>query len=277
MIAKLIVRGETRDMALQKLRAALEAYEIGGPVTNIEFLKRVSVSPDFVAGHVETGFIDKHREELFRPVCPGEEVFVQAAIGLLLIERDVPVSAVVGREELLGAPYRERSVTLVPVTPVNQPAVQPTCVSLREVTPLKLIASVNDKTFECSFSAESSSASSPAARTFSTFFPHTRLTTTLLFTDDTLTLWQKGQQHRLRLVPPAWVASALGARAGDAASSVVAPMPCKVLRLEVRAGERVEKGQMLAVVESMKMEMVIRAPASGVVGRVVHGAGVSLP
>src|SRR5204862_7804414 len=38
MISKLIVRGETRSVAVRKLAMALEAYEIAGPVTNIEFL-----------------------------------------------------------------------------------------------------------------------------------------------------------------------------------------------------------------------------------------------
>ena len=50
-------------------------------------------------------------------------------------------------------------------------------------------------------------------------------------------------------------------------------MPCKVLRVDVSAGDKVVKDQVLAVVESMKMETVIRSPVEGIVKRVVHGAG----
>ena len=83
MIAKLIVRGESRNEALQKLRAALESYEIAGPVTNIEFLKKMCMSPAFVAGDVETGYISKHHDELFQSQEIAPEVFAQAAIGLM--------------------------------------------------------------------------------------------------------------------------------------------------------------------------------------------------
>ncbi|KAL9041313.1 MAG: hypothetical protein Q9214_004155, partial [Letrouitia sp. 1 TL-2023] len=72
MIAKLIVQGETRESAIQKLHVALEDYEIAGPITNIEFLKRICQNPAFKAGEVETGFIGKWKDSLFKkePVQP---------------------------------------------------------------------------------------------------------------------------------------------------------------------------------------------------------------
>ncbi len=76
----------TREAAIQKLRAALEDYEVSGPVTNIEFIKRMCVSPDFVAGDVETGYIQKHHAELFTPEPTAPEVYAQAALGLALQE-----------------------------------------------------------------------------------------------------------------------------------------------------------------------------------------------
>lgn len=51
-------------------------------------------------------------------------------------------------------------------------------------------------------------------------------------------------------------------------------MPCKVLRVEVQEGDVVAKDQVLVVIESMKMETVIRSPQAGRVKRVVHGQGV---
>jgi len=51
-------------------------------------------------------------------------------------------------------------------------------------------------------------------------------------------------------------------------------MPCKILRVDVKPGDKVKKDQTLLVIESMKMETVIRSPGEGlVVKRVVHGAG----
>jgi 3-methylcrotonyl-CoA carboxylase alpha subunit len=57
MISKLVVWGPQRQEALNQLVNSLEDFEITGPNTNIEFLKRLAVHPQFVAGHVDTGFI----------------------------------------------------------------------------------------------------------------------------------------------------------------------------------------------------------------------------
>jgi 3-methylcrotonyl-CoA carboxylase alpha subunit len=56
-------------------------------------------------------------------------------------------------------------------------------------------------------------------------------------------------------------------------NSVLAPMPCKVLRVEVKEGQEVKKNQALVIIESMKMETVIRSPQDGKVSKVVHKAG----
>lgn len=58
-----------------------------------------------------------------------------------------------------------------------------------------------------------------------------------------------------------------------AAGSVITPMPGKVIKLYVAAGETVTKGQSLLIVEAMKMEHVIRAPLDGVVEDVFFGEG----
>jgi biotin carboxyl carrier protein len=54
---------------------------------------------------------------------------------------------------------------------------------------------------------------------------------------------------------------------------IVAPMPGKIVRLLVKAGERVEAGQGLLVVEAMKMQNEIRSPKSGTVERVLAEEG----
>ena len=65
MIAKLIDSGATRDIAIQKLRSALQQYEIAGVITNVDFLRKVCSNEAFMAGDLETGFIDKHKNQLF--------------------------------------------------------------------------------------------------------------------------------------------------------------------------------------------------------------------
>jgi 3-methylcrotonyl-CoA carboxylase alpha subunit len=61
--------------------------------------------------------------------------------------------------------------------------------------------------------------------------------------------------------------------AGEHEGDLVSPMPGRIRRAFVAPGERVEKGQVLMVLEAMKMEHAIRAPREGVVSRLPHAEG----
>ncbi len=56
--------------------------------------------------------------------------------------------------------------------------------------------------------------------------------------------------------------------AGAARGSLSAPMPASVVRVEVAPGDRVRKGDSLVILEAMKMELPVRAPADGIVAAV---------
>ena len=66
MIAKLVVHGPGRAAALGALSAALETTEIGGSVTNIAFLAALARDPDFAAGDVDTGLIQRKQDLMKR-------------------------------------------------------------------------------------------------------------------------------------------------------------------------------------------------------------------
>lgn len=272
MISKLIVQGPTREAAIQKLRVALEEYEVAGPITNIEFIKRMCVSPDFVAGDVETGYIQKHHSELFDPEPTIPEVYAQAALGLALQEiastrsnvlTGPPVTAV-GFGFNTG--FQQRAFDLIETPASGKGDTTATKVTVRQTAPAQFDISVNETTF-----SNVTATFSPSTNTLTTFYPHTRLASTFIRAADRLTLFQRGQQHRLQLATPEWTKKALGVK--DVTNSVLAPMPCKVLRVEVEEGQEVKRDQPLVVIESMKMETVIRSPMDGVVKRVVVEKG----
>ncbi|KAI9657402.1 MAG: hypothetical protein M1821_003084 [Bathelium mastoideum] len=275
MISKLIVRGPDRVSALQKLHAALENYEIAGPVTNIEFLKRLCISPAFVAGDVETGYIEKHRDELFAKEATRPEVFAQAALGLLLQEGQSQHAAggsafaAAGGAMGFGLNYHQtRDFPLVDIAadgkPENNRAQR---VQIRQTAPATFAVSVVDGEEFASVSAELRAD----GKTLTSFFPHIRLDATFVRDGEQITLFQQGRQYRFQIGDPKWAAEALGMK--TAVNSVLAPMPCKILRVDVKGGESVKKDQALVVIESMKMETVIRSPQDGTVKKVVHRAG----
>jgi 3-methylcrotonyl-CoA carboxylase alpha subunit len=264
MISKLIVRGATRQEALRKLASALEQYEVAGPVTNIEFLKTVCQSPDFIAGEVETGYIEKHREELFAKKTIEEEVLAQVALACL--HRDSKSGS--GPSVGFTPSYQQRQLSFTESAGPGAPAGTPFTVRVQQTADNTFNVEVGGRVFE-----QVVSHLDPRSRVVTSFFPHTRLDTTVVRDEDTIIAFQRGSQYRLTVPRAGWMEKALGMK--DVTNSVLAPMPCKVLRVEVQAGDEVEKDQPLVVIESMKMETVIRSPQRGTILRVVHQKGVS--
>lgn len=269
MISKLIVRGATRQEAFRKLAAALEQYEVAGPVTNIEFLKTICRSPDFIAGEVETGYIEKHREELFTPKPIEDEVLAQVALACLHRDcRSGQSSGVAGSAAGFIPSAQMRQLSFTAPTSPGASSGPNFNVRVQQTADHTFRVEVGGRVFEPVMSHMD-----PASPVVTSFFPHTRLDTTVVRDEDTIIAFQRGMQYRLSVPPAQWMEKALGKK--DVTNSVLAPMPCKVLRVEVQAGDEVDKDQPLVVIESMKMETVIRSPQRGTIARVVHKTGVS--
>ncbi len=64
MIAKLIVRAQTRQEAIDKMKYALEEFIIEGIPTTVGFHKKIFNHPDFIAGNFDTSFIQKMNEQI---------------------------------------------------------------------------------------------------------------------------------------------------------------------------------------------------------------------
>lgn len=253
MIAKLIVRGDTRERAIAKLEAALGAFEIVGVGTNIEFLKRVCQTRAFADGDVETGFIDKWRDALFRPRPVADEVFAQAALGVLgrqLPRAGAPHGQALGFGGAEAAPGRRLALRVLDgysdaEGEVVEATVAPTgrgrytvSVARRDAPTPRVFADV-----ACELRA-----AGPAVRV-QTYFADERIASSVVAQtagdDARVAVFQHGVKTDLALVPPSWYQEALGIK--ELAASVVAPMPCKVLRNEVAASQRVKKGEPLVV------------------------------
>ncbi len=92
--------------------------------------------------------------------------------------------------------------------------------------------------------------------------------------DGKLKLQTGSQEFTAEVINPrAWSGRRHGSVEAEGRQQVVAPMPGKVVRLLVKAGDHVEAGQGLLVVEAMKMQNEIRSPKSGTVERVLAKEG----
>ncbi|MEA1834380.1 biotin carboxylase N-terminal domain-containing protein [Methylobacterium durans] len=96
MIAKLVVHAPRRTEAAARLAAAARAVEVWPVRTNAGFLARAAADPDFVAGRVDTGFIERRLEHLVPDAEPCETVLQVAAAALLPAGPDDPWIALAG-------------------------------------------------------------------------------------------------------------------------------------------------------------------------------------
>jgi 3-methylcrotonyl-CoA carboxylase alpha subunit len=88
MIAKLICSGETREDARRRLIRALAAYRVGGISNNIGFLYSIASSRGFADADLDTAFIERHREHLFRSRAADLRRDLSAAVLLLRAGRE---------------------------------------------------------------------------------------------------------------------------------------------------------------------------------------------
>ena len=263
MIAKLIVSGPTRELALRRTYQALQEYEVVGLSTNIEFLKRICLSEDFMKGEVETGYIKKHHNELFSHEKIDNESYAQAALALLAKEAVVTLGG--PHADAAGVNYiSERQFSFASEGESKEAITVTIKQTSRNLYDIEVVgAGIQESYLSVVCESKGDSVTS--------FFPHSRVKTTVIANEDNLTLFQRGKKISLKLAQPKWLEKALGIK--ESANSVTAPMPCKVLRNEVKEGDHVEKDQALVVIESMKMETVIRSPHKGVVSKLVHKSG----
>ena len=257
MVAKLIVHGRTRDEALARLDAALSQTHIVGLTTNVQFLRHVVQSPSFAQAQLDTALIQREAAVLFDQDRVGTSTAVAAAIAkTLMAERQQETSDPFSRRDgwrPFGLTQRRfdfeaRGETLTAtLTYAHDGALH---LAVGDTSGVLAFAPVANGAFELHWQGQRQRVHT-----------HTLGEQVAIFTD-------RGASSITEL-------DAL-AHAGEVAAEggrLTAPMPGKVVSFAVKAGDAVKKGQALAVMEAMKMEHTIAAPADGTVAELLYAPG----
>ena len=255
MIAKLIVHGADRPDALRRLSAALAEYEVVGVQTNLGLLRAVAGHPAFASGRFDTGFIANHPEVMAPPQTdPAPAVWAAASLFVL---REAQAAAHAADAQ---SPWAEldawrmngdRFQDLHFLT--GETAVTVRAHIAHDVVRLDWPGG----TVQAALTGGDVRVDGVARRA------------EIVRSGDQLTVFVGGVGHVLRTVDPLAGPGTEAAGAGRVAS----PIPARVTRVLVSPGERVAKGAPLIVVEAMKTEITLSAPADGVVGEVRVAAG----
>jgi 3-methylcrotonyl-CoA carboxylase alpha subunit len=256
MIAKLIVHGATRAEALARLDEALAATHIVGLSTNVQFLRHVLKSRSFAQADLDTALIPREAAVLFHQEPVGLQLAAAAAVAKTLLDE----------QALAGAdPFSRRDGWRSHGVATRRLEFdfggEHTRAELLTLHDGALVLKVNGQGGPLSFRASGAAIEVDYAGQRTRAVVYTQGETDHVFTADGATQI---------------VSIDLLAHAGDAAAEggrLTAPMPGKVVSFAVKAGDKVSKGQALAVMEAMKMEHTIAAPADGTVAEVLYAPG----
>ena len=238
MIAKLIVHGDTREAALARLDAGLSGTDVAGLTTNLGFLRRLARVPDFAAGNVDTGLIEREGEALAANPAPCEKTRALAALGALGLHEGWPD----GAGFTLWEPLRHFARLSF-----GDEAIE---AEVRIDGPVALVDGVKVERREGRWWIEGGPTAARVHR------------------DPRQVTVFYGTPYVFDLPDPL----AVGA-SGGGANVIEAPMPGLLREVMAEAGQSVTEGDALAVFEAMKMEHTLRAPRDGVVAEVLAQAG----
>ena len=256
MVAKLIVHGQTREEALVRMDEALAQTRIVGLATNVQFLRHVVRSPSFAQANLDTDLIPREAAVLFKQESVGLTLAAAAAVAqTLLSEQATESSDPFSRRD----GWQTHGVTVRP--------------------------------FEFDFHGESAKAAMTYGHDGALRLTVGEFSGPLVFSQGahgidiqfagqrlSATVYTQGEVDHVFTARGATQITAIDllAHAGESHAEggrLSAPMPGKILSFLVKAGDKVSKGQPLAVMEAMKMEHTIAAPADGVVEELMYAPG----
>ncbi len=256
MLGKVIAWGPDRVAALDRLDRALADTVVLGVTTNTAFLRALLAHPDVRAGRLDTDLVERELATLATSDVP-EQVYVAYAVARLLDAPD-PTGP---WDTRIGWRLSGQAETAWQVADSDGPA-------------LRLSARGGPEQAEVRVGEGSVHSASGTLAGDAVLLTVDGATSRVLtaIQGATTWLWIDGVSYAVTELPPARQDAAAGVHDGDVRS----PMPGTVVSVDVEAGATVGKGEVLVVVEAMKMEHSLTAPFGGTVAQLDVRVGDSV-
>ena len=258
MIAKLIVHGDTREQALARLDQALSELHIVGVANNVAFLRQVVRSPSFAHAQLDTALIEREKGVLFNQQPLPVHQAVASVVAHSLVTEQAPVSVWIdpwARTD--GWRMQGMSTRTWSFLHADTPLQAQWTHHVRGVDELQV--GEQQHPLQCHWQGDALLVQ---------WGPHRWQAHVDLLHGVAHVFTDKGSCS-LTVIDPLAHASQDAAAGGN----LTAPMPGKLLSFAVKVGDTVKAGQALAVMEAMKMEHTVAAPADGTVAELLYSPG----
>lgn len=270
MLAKVIAHGDTREDAIRRLDYALAQMQLLGLRNNIAFLRRILNHPEFITGNIDTGFIDRHPELLAEAADVPLVALIAAAAAKEYLPKSAPPASAprIDKPRSMAAGYLKhwRNNAYRPIRHQFKAGETTYTVNLTPTGEGTYRAQVGDA--EHDLRVEALGEGDYAL----TLDGHRQRATAIAGDEDSWWVHTPAGTFSLMWLSPL----PAGAWAAEAEGTLRAPMPGSVIAVNVTNGQIVAKGDILLVIEAMKMEHRIKAPYSGRVAAVYYQVGQSV-
>ncbi|WGL59698.1 biotin carboxylase N-terminal domain-containing protein [Pigmentibacter sp. JX0631] len=272
MISKLIVTAPNRALAIEKMSAALENYVILGCTTNLPFLQNIVRHPDFLVGNESTHWIAKELDLLNQKIIPN-----------CLIEL---VTSKKFRELLVNILNGEIKQSKINNAFSNQAKCLPNLKGLsaeKEFSDFKIIREPeNNKFYLLGNSIDSLLSSIKEVKNSYSFNLKKLIFNSNYTKQNRIPFYAKRLNSEviqinffgeyLNIKCPFYELSIVN-KNHTGSGEICAPMAGKVIEVLIKEGQLVEAGQVLFIVESMKMQLEVKASGNGKVTNVLVEQG----
>lgn len=254
MIAKLIVTGTDREQAIHRMGAALRQYHIHGIKTNIPYLKALIDNQLYKQNQISTKFCDTYTTDLVEQIKRAENqvpAFVPLTAYLLFTLNHKNNANAQGIWNYIGFWRQVMLMKFKLQNKEHEVYIQKYSPSMIELEMDKFLFSVHLNVLNgarVEFTIDEKYYATVVSE-------DTKGNIYVSYKDATIHF------HRTDRLYDDWTVNDV-TTGGNDVSRITSPMPGKVVKIKVQAGDSVKKGSPLIVVEAMKMENVILAPAN---------------
>ncbi|ERL91781.1 hypothetical protein D910_09106, partial [Dendroctonus ponderosae] len=277
MIAKLVVWGQDRREALNKLNAKLLDYNIAGMETNVNFLLKLANHPEFQAGNVHTNFIKDQSDSLFEEDALANEDLIQAALSMVILDRNSEED----KARKLNDAYNPFVVE--PNFRVNYEHLRNIKLRFRDQDHTVKVKFPNSRSYEVSCDNGATWCKAEASlkkignKTLINCSINGHKTTANVFrSNEILAVFSEKGKVQYELSTPSYHLDEDSGSSLGSAQKAVSPMPGVLDKVLVNVGDVVKKGDSLFVLIAMKMEHIVKATGDAKVASIHFKVGQSV-
>jgi 3-methylcrotonyl-CoA carboxylase alpha subunit len=274
MISKLICHGKTREAAIEITRNALKDYIVQTYRTNIPYLQSVIDNKDFIENKIDTSYCEKHQEELLSSMRIMRDEIKKEDVVALFLFHDFNKLYLENKEinnvwERIGYWRYNMNITVsVEQSAVSSQQSAAFNVKVEKISPKSLKCKINGQDYEVLLSQNGGDINKVIING----------TTESIFVSEV-----SGNSYCVHLRGLDFICrrndelnyskdySNTDTKNND--MTYYSPMPGKVIKVNVQEGDDVKEGDVLCVVEAMKMENNIKAMTSAKVAKVFIAEG----